>query len=92
MIETGRFRGLELDERICLICDSGEIETECHFLFDCQNLLNIRRMFYEKIINLYPSFIDEDNETKLKIIMKQNIVKYTACYIKSAFEQRHSFI
>ena len=35
-IETGRFRNIALENRLCTICNSGEIESEIHFLFDCQ--------------------------------------------------------
>ena len=40
-IETGRYpitnrdRRLEVEERRCLICMSGEIEDESHFVVDC---------------------------------------------------------
>ena len=34
-IETGRYQKLEDNDRICLLCDSGEIESEIHFLMDC---------------------------------------------------------
>ena len=40
-IETGRYantnrdRRLEIEERRCLLCMSGEIEDEKHFLLDC---------------------------------------------------------
>ena len=31
-IETGRWRGLRGDERICKMCDRGEVEDVEHFL------------------------------------------------------------
>jgi hypothetical protein len=34
-IETGRWRGIELNRRICQLCTSGCVEDEAHFLFDC---------------------------------------------------------
>ena len=33
-IETDRYQKLEDNDRICLLCDSGEIESEIHFLMD----------------------------------------------------------
>ncbi len=29
-IETGKFRGTQLDERICQLCDTQEVEDEIH--------------------------------------------------------------
>ncbi len=34
-IETGRFSNTKLDDRICNICNSGDIENEYHFVFHC---------------------------------------------------------
>lgn len=34
-IETGRYEKLEKEERICIFCDSGEVEDESHFLCRC---------------------------------------------------------
>lgn len=34
-IETGRWRGLALQDRICTNCDLAEVETEEHFLCGC---------------------------------------------------------
>jgi len=34
-IETGRYRGVKLEERICSFCNMGIVETESHFFLDC---------------------------------------------------------
>ena len=34
-VETGRFRRLELENRTCELCQSGEVEDENHFLLSC---------------------------------------------------------
>ena len=34
-IETGRFQGVKLEERLCIFCNSGLVEDEVHFMFDC---------------------------------------------------------
>ena len=34
-IETGRYKKLEDKVRTCLLCNSGEIESEIHFLMHC---------------------------------------------------------
>jgi hypothetical protein len=35
-IETGRYEKLEEEERICIFCQSGEVEDERHFLCRCE--------------------------------------------------------
>jgi hypothetical protein len=34
-VHTGRFRGLDLEDRLCFVCASG-VEDEQHFLLDCE--------------------------------------------------------
>ena len=35
-IERGRYENIPRDQRICKLCDSGEVEDEFHFTFKCQ--------------------------------------------------------
>ena len=34
-VETGRFTGMPLENRLCEFCDRGEIEDEMHFILFC---------------------------------------------------------
>ena len=34
-IEMGRWHGLKREERVCKVCDSGEVEDVCHWLLQC---------------------------------------------------------
>lgn len=51
-IETGRYaitnrdRRLDVSERRCLICLSGEIEDETHFLLDCDGYEDLRKKMF----------------------------------------------
>ena len=48
MVETGRFQNLPRHQRICKLCDGGNVENELHFLFGCKTLENIRiNLYYE---------------------------------------------
>ena len=52
MNETGRYaittrdRPLEVDERRCLICWSGEIEDETHFMLNCSVYEDLREKMF----------------------------------------------
>ena len=48
-IEIGRFTNQKKEERLCPICNSGNIETECHFLFDCSYYEEERNSFFNSI-------------------------------------------
>ena len=44
-IETGRYTRTPVDERLCRSCDSNAIETEFHFLFECDMYNDLREQF-----------------------------------------------
>ena len=44
-IETGRWRGIQREDRICKLCNNG-IENEIHFLFHCCRLEHIREPYH----------------------------------------------
>jgi hypothetical protein len=54
-IETGRYpntnrdRRLETHERICLLCMSGEVEDERHFMFDCFVYEDLRGKMFDVV-------------------------------------------
>ena len=54
-IETGRYpitnrdRPLEVNERRCLICTSGEIEDETHFMLGCNVYEDLRQRMLEVV-------------------------------------------
>ena len=33
LIDTGRYRNLKVEERLCKVCDSQTVEREFHFVF-----------------------------------------------------------
>ena len=45
----GRQRRVLWDERVCQVCQSGQVEDEYHFLIDCAPLTEQRREMWEKV-------------------------------------------
>ena len=41
-IERGTYENIPRDQRICKLCDSGEIEDEFHFTLKCQKFGHLR--------------------------------------------------
>ena len=51
-IERARHLGLHTSDRICTICKTGDVENECHFLFECEKYSNNRRSFQCNILSI----------------------------------------
>ena len=47
-IETGRWKKIPRDERICRFCDSGKIEDEDHVLWICDNFQRERQLMFDQ--------------------------------------------
>ncbi len=43
-------------QRLCSHCDLNQMETELHFLTECSKYTDIRRVYYDKIQQIHPTF------------------------------------
>ena len=59
-IETGRYEKLEEKERICIFCESGEVEDEKHFLCRCEAWKDEREVVMRKVRKLGVKMTDEE--------------------------------
>ena len=59
-IETGRYEKLEEKERICIFCESGEVEDERHFLHRCEAWKNEREIVMKRVKKLGVRMTDEE--------------------------------
>ena len=49
-VETGRWHGKSISERLCTLCNSGQICDEFHFILECKSLENLRKKLPVQII------------------------------------------
>ncbi len=68
-IETGRFVNVAINDRVCNICNSYNVEDEIHFIFSCEAYINERRVLFDHCINILPDFMDMTDNEKLKYLM-----------------------
>jgi hypothetical protein len=48
-IETGRYKSIPLNQRICEMCDDHKVEDEIHVLFHCKQYKNERAIWFRKL-------------------------------------------
>ena len=78
MIEEGRFRNIERNQRFCLKCNMNVVETEYHFLLACPYYIDLRREYLPKYYCSWP------NVHKFKMLMnnsQQNVIKKLSQFI-----------
>ncbi len=88
-IETGRYKNLPLEERLCELCNIGAVEDEKHFLCECIIYVKPRTQLYNKVTIINPSFSHFDNEEKLIFLMKK-CWKEVSIYIQCAWKIRQN--
>ena len=50
-VETGRWKQEVWEDRICLLCGSGEVEDERHVLLKCALYTNLREQFFRRVLD-----------------------------------------
>ena len=58
-IESGRYKNITREERICKYCNLSEIGDEYHFFLKCTANHSLRNNLFNKIILNKPDFIEE---------------------------------
>lgn len=87
-IETGRYRGEPVEDRICNLCDLNEIETEKHFLLHCPFFNNQRSHLFYKIG--YDLTVSQNitNDSTLFVDLICNFPRQTAYFINELYNLR----
>ncbi len=72
-IERGRHKKtwLPKEERICIECRSGSVETEEHFLLHCDKYTSLRDALYSQIQQIIPEFQSLQEHEKLRILLAE---------------------
>lgn len=92
-VETGRHRKtwLPKEDRICGNCQTGEVETEVHFLLQCTIYENIRQSFFNDFEACHPGFGTLETGRKLSILSGEGpLAPFAAKYISQCHLLRES--
>ncbi len=91
-IETGKWQGTQLDKRISKVCNSNSFENEEHFIFHCNKYNNTRLYFYKQICNKIPSFLNNSDQDKFKILMEKGNVNVFSRFICNIYKERQDVL
>ena len=68
-VEVGRYTGTPYSERVCRLCDCGEVEDQHHFLIICRTLSSIRQNLFTHCLTLSSSFTHLSSYDKCKFLL-----------------------
>ena len=71
-IESGRYKNITREERICKNCNLNEIGDEYHFFLKCTANHSLRNNLFNKIILNKPDFIEEIPLNKIMFLLNSN--------------------
>ena len=91
-IETGRWSGLQYDNRICKICNGTEVENEYHFIFHCNFYDRQRDDFYRTASQVMPEFVNFSEDEKIRCCMSKVLINAFSHYIHCIFNMRQRSI
>ena len=87
--ETGRFRKLHIEERLCQICNNDVVEDEIHFICNCPSYTDQRERLYREVTSKNELFNLMSDQEKFVYIMK-NEVKVLSNYMCESWDIRNS--
>ena len=85
-LETGRYEGLEVDQRICPICHSS-VEDEKHVLLQCSLYVDFRNALFKQACEVNASFGNYTENEKLVFLF--STVDLTRSLAKTCFQILH---
>lgn len=88
-IQSGRYNRIPRNERICVFCNTNDIDDEFHFLFKCPCFNDLRTTFIPRYFLFRQSMFKF-----LQLLQSQNktILIKVCKYIKLAFARRNSIM
>ena len=91
-LETGRYKGMNREDRVCQVCDNGEVEDEVHFLFRCKPLKHIRKPYVKSIRAEFPALKKTDYIPMFKIMVNQDHIKEFGSWLEQMVYTRRDII
>ncbi len=90
-IETGRYKNVEREHRLCLLCNEGVIEDQIHFTFQCPRYNHIRDEFSNTCNNRIAGWNDMNDIDKISTLFEDQ-PRLFGKFIKKCFLHRKSLL
>ena len=86
-IETGSFRSLPVQQRLCELCEMHKAENEIHFLCECPLYHDFRETLYDHAKLMTNAFVTMGMQEKFVYLMK-HMWREVSCYFVQSWNIR----
>jgi hypothetical protein len=83
-VETGRYTGIPVDLRHCVLCNNGSIEDEIHVFIECKAYTNIRNVLFSEANNMIDNFYNMSAIEKFTILFSEKC--FTEILAKTSYQ------
>ncbi len=87
-IETGRWKDKPIENRLCMACNSGNLENEYHFLGHCEAYEEVREEFVTELVNRGVEVSAKSDQDFVKSILQKGALKTTGKYVEIMYGMR----
>ncbi len=92
-IETGRYQGLTIEQRVCEVCDSNDVEDEMHFLIFYNAFTQERTELYANVSQFVGTFNQLSLGDKFIVLMSvPNICTFTSIACHNMLVKRQAIL
>lgn len=85
--KKGRLTWMPKEVRVCAYCDTGEVETETHFLLNCGKYKEVREKCFDKLSNLMPQFSSSVKTDQMQMLLgeRQLLINFHKIHFSAAY-------
>lgn len=94
-IETGRYKGLKVENRTCKLCSCNKVESECHMFSECPVYKDIRTTLFAELTRKCKNFQHLSDINKMIWALanpEPEVCKLVAKYIYDCFTTRDTHL
>ena len=90
-IEKGRHKNIPKELRFCPFCPN-QVETEVHFLIECETYKTVKEATIQPIMDTVPNFAYYTKTEQFQYLLREELAPITAQYINNCFELRNFLV
>lgn len=77
---------------VCAYCDTGEVETETHFLLNCGKYKEVREKCFDKLSNLMPQFSSSVKTDQMQMLLgeRQLLINFHKIHLLAIYTYIHN--